>query len=165
MSAKLIVRAADASLDAARCAAIYAPFVTETWVSFEQEPPGADELTRRIEQFGASHAWLVAESDGIVLGYAYGSPHRTREAYRLSCDVAVYVAPEVARQGVGRALYDALLPELATTYHAAFAGIALPNEASIKLHEAMGFSHLGTYREVGWKLGAWRDVGWWQRLL
>lgn len=122
-------------------------------------------MAQRIADYGASHAWLVAEMSGVVVGYAYGSPHRTRAAYASSCDVAVYVAPDAARRGVGRALYGALLPLLARRYHAAFAGIALPNAASIALHEALGFTPLGVYREVGWKLGAWRDVGWWQRLL
>jgi phosphinothricin acetyltransferase len=100
-----------------------------------------------------------------VVGYAYGSPHRERAAYASSCDVAIYVDPAYARQGIGRALYAALLPILADTHHAAFAGIALPNEASVGLHQAMGFTLVGVYREVGWKMGAWRDVGWWQRLL
>lgn len=151
---------------AAACAEIYAPFVRDNWVSFELEPPSSEEMTQRILEFGASHAWLVAESGGEVAGYAYGSPHRTRAAYASSCDVAVYVDPGRARQGIGRALYSELLPVLAARgFHAAFAGIALPNEASIGLHEAMGFTPVGIYREVGWKLGGWRDVGWWQRLL
>ena len=152
-------------MDAAACAAIYAPFVTESWISFELEPPTADEMAARIADYGASHAWLVAEQDGRVAGYAYGSPHRSRAAYASSCDVAVYVDPAFARRGIGRALYGALLPRLAERFHAAFAGIALPNNASVGLHEAMGFTPVGTYREVGWKLGGWRDVGWWQRLL
>jgi phosphinothricin acetyltransferase len=122
-------------------------------------------MARRIADYGESHAWLVAEMDGRVTGYAYGSPHRTRAAYASSCDVAVYVDPSFSRLGVGRALYAELLPQLARNHHAAFAGIALPNDASIGLHEAMGFTPVGIYREVGWKLGAWRDVGWWQRLL
>jgi len=123
-------------------------------------------MARRIADYSASHAWLVAEVDGRTAGYAYGSPHRTREAYRSSCDVAIYVDPGQARRGIGRALFSALLPLLrAKGYHAAFAGIALPNPASIGLHEAMGFTSVGIYREVGWKLGGWRDVGWWQRLL
>jgi phosphinothricin acetyltransferase len=152
--------------DAAACAAIYAPHVTDTWVSFETEPPTPEEVARRIADYGASHGWLVAEVDGALAGYAYGSPHRARAAYSSSCDVAVYVDPAQARQGIGRALYTALLPMLAARgYHAAFAGIALPNAASIGLHEAMGFAPVGIYREVGWKLGGWRDVGWWQRLL
>ena len=152
--------------DAAACAAIYAPFVAESWISFELDPPDADEMARRIGTYGASHAWLVAEVEGETAGYAYGSPHRERAAYSSSCDVAVYVDPAHARKGVGRALYAALLPLLAEKgSHAAFAGIALPNEASVGLHEAMGFTPVGVYREVGWKLGGWRDVGWWQRLL
>ncbi|WP_260926576.1 arsinothricin resistance N-acetyltransferase ArsN1 family B [Novosphingobium sp. 9] len=152
--------------DAAACAAIYAPFVTDTCVSFELEAPDTEEMARRIARYGTSHVWLVAERAGQVLGYAYGSPHRDRAAYASSCDVGIYVDPAAARQGVGRALYGALLPMLAAQgRHAAFAGIALPNAASIALHEGMGFAPLGIYREVGWKLGAWHDVGWWQRLL
>jgi len=123
-------------------------------------------MARRIADYGASHAWLAAELDGAIAGYAYGSSHRARAAYASSCDVAVYVDPARARQGIGRALYSALLPALAAKgFHAAFAGIALPNTASIALHEAMGFIPVGVYREVGWKLGGWRNVGWWQRLL
>jgi len=152
--------------DAARCAEIYAPFVTDSWVSFELTPPDSAEMAARITSYGATHGWLVAEIDGRVAGYAYGSPHRTREAYASSCDVAVYVDPAFARTGIGRALYAQLLPALKQRgYHAAFAGIALPNPGSVALHEAMGFAPLGIYREVGWKLGGWRDVGWWQRLL
>ena len=139
------IRSGEPENDAAACAAIYAPFVTESWIS---------------------HGWLVAEVRGKVAGYAYGSPHRERAAYASSCDVAVYVDPAHSRQGIGRALYGALLPALAERgFHAAYAGIALPNEASVGLHEAMGFTPVGIYREVGWKLGHWRDVGWWQRLL
>ena len=140
--------------------------MTDTWISFELDPPTPEEMAGRIDAYGQSHAWLVAENDGAVAGYAYGSPHRTRAAYASSCDVAVYVDPTHSRQGIGRALYGELLTLLAEKgYHAAFAGIALPNDASIGLHEAMGFTPVGIYREVGWKLGAWRDVGWWQRLL
>jgi L-amino acid N-acyltransferase YncA len=140
--------------------------VTDSWISFELEPPDAAAMAERIAKYGASHAWLVAEIDGNLAGYAYGSPHRERAAYSSSCDVAVYVDPGYVRQGLGRTLYAELLPLLAGKgFHAAFAGIALPNAASIGLHEAMGFAPLGIYREVGWKLGGWRDVGWWQRLL
>ena len=159
------LRGAIAETDAVACAAIYAPFVSDGWTSFETEPPEAREMARRIADYGQSHAWLVAENDGEVVGYAYGSPHRTRAAYATSCDVAVYVDPAAARSGVGRTLYSALLPLLAEKYHAAFAGITLPNDASIALHEAMGFTPVGIYREVGWKMGGWRDVGWWQKIL
>jgi len=152
--------------DASRCAEIYAPFVTDSWVSFELDAPDADEMAGRIAKVLNSYDWLVAESDGAVLGYAYGSEHRTRGAYQTSCDVAVYIDPGQARQGLGRALCEALLPRLkARKIHAAFAGIALPNEASIALHRAMGFELVGTYKEVGWKMGGWRDVAWFQRLL
>jgi len=123
-------------------------------------------MAGRIAKYAASHAWLVAEAGGRVAGYAYGSPHRERAAYASSCDVAIYVDPARARRGIGRALYDELLPRLAARgFHAAFAGIALPNDASVGLHEAMGFTPVGIYSEVGSKFGAWRDVGWWQRLL
>jgi L-amino acid N-acyltransferase YncA len=161
----MLIRAATAD-DAARCAEIYAPFVLDGWVSFELDAPDADEMCNRIAANRASHCWLVAEIDKRVVGYAYGSPHRTREAYATSCDVAIYVDPAFARRGIGRGLYDELLPALrARGFHAAFAGIALPNPGSIALHKAMGFKALGIYREVGWKMAGWRDVGWWQRLL
>lgn len=160
------IRPATAN-DAGSCAALYRPYVTDNWVSFETEPPGAGEMTSRIRSYGASHAWLIAQdADSELLGYAYGSPHRTRAAYGTSVDVAVYVSAAHARRGIGRALYGALLPLMRDKgAHAAFAGIALPNPASIALHEACGFTPVGIYHEVGWKLGAWRDVGWWQRLL
>jgi len=152
--------------DGEALAAIYAPFVEQSWVSFETEAPSADEMARRIADYGASHAWLVAESDGQIAGYAYASPHRVRAAYATSADIAIYIAPHAQGQGVGRALYTALFDRLkARSIHAVFAGIALPNAASIALHEAMGMVPVGIYREVGWKLGGWRDVGWWQRLL
>lgn len=160
-----MIRAALAS-DAAACAAIYAPFVRDSWVSFETEVPDAAEMARRIAANSASHGWLVAEIGGAVAGYAYGSAHRPRAAYGTSCDVAVYVGPTFGRRGIGRALYSQLLPLLAARgMHAAFAGIALPNEGSIALHQAVGFAPVGVYREVGWKLGGWRDVSKWQRLL
>jgi L-amino acid N-acyltransferase YncA len=160
-----MIRSADQG-DAARCAEIYRPFVTDSWVSFEIDPPDEAEMARRIDDYGRTHGWLVFETGGKIAGYAYGSPHRTREAYQTSCDVAVYVDPAFARRGIGRALYAALLPLLRERgYHAAFAGIGLPNEGSIGLHRAMGFTPVGVYKEVGWKMGGWRDTSWWQRLL
>jgi L-amino acid N-acyltransferase YncA len=154
------------SADALACRDIYAPFVSDSWVSFEDVPPTADEMAARIMDYGVSHGWWIADIDGRVAGYAYGSPHRTRGAYRTSCDVAVYVDPAYGRRGLGRALYGALLPQLKDKeFHAAFAGIALPNDSSIALHTACGFTPVGVYHEVGWKLGGWRDVSWWQRLL
>lgn len=152
--------------DAPRCTEIYAPFVNDSWVSFELDAPDDAEMASRITRALHMHDWLVAEADGLVLGYAYGSEHRTRAAYQTSCDVAAYVDPDHRRLGIGRSLYQALLPRLkARKIHAAFAGIALPNEASIALHRAMRFEPVGTYKEVGWKMGGWRDVAWFQRLL
>lgn len=164
--AAMLIRPADPSRDAQACAAIYAPWVRDTCVSFETAVPTVTDMAGRIERYSGSHAWLVAEIDGAVVGYAYASPHRERAAYASSCDVAIYVDARFGRQGVGRALYGRLLDTLrAKGLHAAYAGIALPNAGSIALHEVMGFVPVGIYREVGWKLGAWRDVGWWQRLL
>ena len=161
----IAVRSATVA-DAARCAEIYAPFVTDSWVSFELDAPDSEQMAGRITGILQSHDWLVAEREGAVLGYAYGSEHRTRAAYQTSCDVAVYDDPAYKRRGIGRLLYEALLPRLKDrNIHAAFAGIALPNQASIALHRAMGFDPVGTYREVGWKMGGWRDVTWFQRLL
>ena len=153
--------------DAAACAAIYHPYVADNCVSFELTPPDAEEMARRIAAYGESHGWLIAEAaDGSVAGYAYACPHRTREAYAPSVDVAIYLAEQAKGQGVGRALYEALFAGLRERgFHAAFAGITSPNPPSEKLHAAMGFTLIGIYKEVGFKFGEWRDVGWWQRLL
>ncbi|MGQ2933748.1 arsinothricin resistance N-acetyltransferase ArsN1 family B [Sphingopyxis sp.] len=152
--------------DAPAVQAIYAPYVSDTTISFEEVPPDVTEIERRIATILPYHPYFVAEVEGRVVGYAYASEHRTRAAYRTSIDVAVYVAPGTQRRGVARALYSRLLPAAASMgYHAAFAGIALPNEASVGLHEAMGFELVGIYHEVGRKFDAWHDVGWWQRLL
>ena len=152
--------------DAAACARIYAPYVRNTAVSLEVEPPTAAEMAGRIEAALARHAWLVLEDDGRVVGYAYGSTFNARAAYVWSTSVSVYTEPGRRRTGAGRALYTALLDRLAARgYRTALAGVALPNEASVGLHTAMGFEPVGTYRRVGWKLGRWHDVTWFQRPL
>ncbi len=152
--------------DAPVIQAIYAPFVKHTPISFEEIVPIADEMAERIAQTQERYPYLVAERDGRIVGYAYASQHRTRAAYRLSVDVTAYVTESAQRSGAGRALYSALLSALSDLgYHAAFAGITLPNAASVGFHEAMGFAPVGIFREVGFKLGRWHDVGWWQRLL
>ena len=152
--------------DAAAIQAIYAPIVERTAISFEDAPPAAAEMARRIVRTLEAYPYLVAAREGQLLGYAYAGPHRVRPAYRHSVDVTAYVAEAARRQGVGKALYGALLAALADAgYHAAFAGIALPNPASESLHKAVGFELVGTYREVGFKFGRWHDVAWWQRLL
>ncbi|HEY5943320.1 MAG TPA: GNAT family N-acetyltransferase [Solirubrobacterales bacterium] len=160
---ELTIRDADPSRDAAACAAIYAPHVEGSAVSFEETAPDATDLAARIERYGNSHAWLVAEREGEVAGYAYATAFNERPAYRWSASVSVYIA-EVARgQGVGRALYEALFARLRERgFRMACAGITLPNEASVGLHERLGFERTGLNREIGWKEGAWRDVGWFQ---
>lgn len=153
--------------DAAAVAAIYAPIVQHTAISFETEPPDAAEMRSRIKKTLALLPWLVAEDEaGHVCGYAYASKHRERAAYQWSVDTTVYVREDQRGRGVGRALYGQLLPLLASLgYCQAFAGIALPNAGSVALHEAVGFVALGVYRDVGFKQGQWRDVGWWQKTL
>jgi L-amino acid N-acyltransferase YncA len=153
--------------DAAACAAIYAPFVHASVVSFEEVAPDADTFATRIAHLTATHPWLVAEFDERVVGFAYGCPHRERAAYRWAADVSIYLDPVHQRRGIGRALYEALFARLrAQRFQVACAGITLPNDASVGLHESLGFEPVGIYRGIGWKAGAWRDVGWWQlRLL
>lgn len=149
--------------DAEALRTIYAPFVSGTPVSFEVEPPDAAEMARRLRSTLPSYPFVVAVDAGSVVGYAYGGSHRVRAAYRWSIDVSVYVDPGRQRTGVGRALYRALIALLTLQgYRQAFAGITLPNPASVGLHQAIGFRPVGIYRQVVWKLGAWHDVGWWQ---
>ena len=159
----MVIRHADASRDAAGCAAIYAPFVADTAVSLEEEPPTAVEMSRRITATSERYPWLVAEIDGVLAGYAYASAHRDRAAYRWAADVAVYVDERARRNGVGRALYSALFGLLGRQgVQTVCAGVSLPNDASVGLHEALGFRPVGVYRRIGWKRGVWWDVGWWQ---
>lgn len=160
---ELRIRDADPARDADACAAIYAPHVEGSAVSFEEQAPDAAELAARIERYGTSHAWLVAESGGGVVGYAYATAFNERPAYRWSASVSVYVAEQARGAGVGRALYEALFARLRERgIRMAWAGITLPNEASVGLHESLGFEQTGLNREIGWKQGAWRDVGWYQ---
>jgi L-amino acid N-acyltransferase YncA len=152
--------------DAEACAAIYAPYVRDTAISFESEPPTVAEMARRIAEAQRAHAWLVLEDDGDVVGFAYGGSFMSRAAYQWATAVSVYLVPGRRRTGGGRALYEALFDRLAARGHrTALAGIALPNEASTGLHTALGFELVGVYRRVGWKLGRWHDVAWYQRAL
>jgi len=149
--------------DAAAIAAIYAPYVKDTVITFETEAPDANEIRTRLDQIGARYPWIIAEREGSVVGYAYASEYRTRRAYRWSVDTAVYLLASMHRQGIGRGLYERLFALLrAQGYVNAYGGITLPNAASIGLHEAVGFVPVGIYRHVGYKHGAWHDVGWWQ---
>ncbi|MFI9487177.1 GNAT family N-acetyltransferase [Promicromonospora sp. NPDC052451] len=156
----LMIRPATAD-DAAACADIYGFYVRHTHVSFETEPPGTAEMARRIAGYSAGHAWLVAEdrATGDVVGFAYGSPYSAREAYRWAVETSVYLEVGRRRTGAGRALYEALFERLAERgYRRLVAGLALPNDASLGLHMALGFEVVGTLRRIGWKHGRWRDV-------
>jgi len=156
----MTIRDGDPKRDAAACAAIYGPYVSGSVASFEALPPSAQEVSRRMS---AAHAWVVAEHGGVAVGYAYGSPHNERAAYRWAADVAVYISADHHRSGVGRALYTRLFEQLrASGLWTLCAGITQPNDASNGLHRAMGFVPVGTYRRIGWKAGAWHDVQWWQ---
>ncbi|HEY3560822.1 MAG TPA: arsinothricin resistance N-acetyltransferase ArsN1 family B [Kribbella sp.] len=162
-----MVQVRDASAaDAEACAAIYAPYVRGTAITFELEPPTVEEMAERIAKAQSTHAWLVLEDDGQVVGYAYGGPMKPRPAYRWSCEVSVYVAPTHHRTGAGRTLYDALFARLtARGYRTAVAGVTLPNPASEALHKSLGFEPIGIYRNIGWKHDNWHDVAWSQRPL
>ncbi len=159
----MMIRYADPSTDAGACAAIYATFVRDTPISFEEDPPDQAEMASRIERVTVTHPWLVAERGGALAGYAYASRHHERASYRWATDVAVYVDRAHHRRGVGTQLYRSLLRVLVQQgFHVACAGITLPNSASVGLHESLGFTRVGVYRRIGFKLGSWWDVGWWQ---
>jgi L-amino acid N-acyltransferase YncA len=160
----MLIRIATAG-DAEACAAIYAPYVADTAISFETEAPTTGEMAGRIER---AIAWFVLEADDThVAGYAYAGPFHPRAAYRWACEVSVYLDRGVPRRtGAGRALYDVLLPHLTERgYRTAIAGMTLPNPASEGLHAALGFEPVGTYRDIGYKAGGWHDVAWTQKTL
>ncbi len=152
--------------DAAAMLAIYRPFIEHTVVSFETEVPSVQEFAERVEATQRAHEWLVAELDGAVLGYAYGSKHRSRGAYRASCEVSGYVAEAAQGRGIARLLYERLFARLiALGYCNALAGIAMPNDPSVGFHQAMGFTLVGVYHHIGFKHGAWHDIAWYERIL
>ncbi|HKJ11455.1 MAG TPA: GNAT family N-acetyltransferase [Ornithinimicrobium sp.] len=156
-----IVRDADPVSDAAACAQIYAPYVRETVVTFEEVEPEATDFTTRIRTAQRQHAWLVAELSGRVVGYTYAGPYRPRVAYRFSCETSVYLDRAERGKGLGLTLYGALLERLtAMGYRTAVAGATLPNAASERLHETLGFQRVGVFNRVGYKFGRWCDVAW-----
>ena len=165
MTDPLVIRQASAA-DAPALLAIYAPFVAQTPITFEVVAPSVDEFAGRIAKCLSGWQYLVAERGGRPVGYAYGSMHRERHAYRFSTEVSAYVEPSCHRQGVGRALYTQLFEDLATKgYCNAYAGVTVPNDASIGLHSAVGFEMIGVFKNIGWKFGRWHDVAWMQRTL
>jgi L-amino acid N-acyltransferase YncA len=153
--------------DAEAVAAIYNHYVAATIVTFEEEPVQASEIARRMEDIRlAGLPWLVAERARGVEGYAYARPWRPRRGYRFSTEVAVYVTPDLAGRGIGSLLYTDLLAALEKRdVHAVMGGIALPNDASVALHEKFGFRKVAHLEQVGFKFDRWIDVGYWQRIL
>ena len=159
----MIIRFANAG-DAASIAEIYRPFIEGSAVSFELAAPDAAEMARRIDKLWPAHPWIVAEEEGVVIGYAYGSPYRERKAYQWAVEVTVYLAEAARGKGLGRKLYEMLM-ELLTRqgFTKAYGVVTLPNPASAALHEAVGFAPFAVYRDIGFKNGQWHDVGWWER--
>jgi phosphinothricin acetyltransferase len=156
------IRPASSS-DAGGILAVYGPYCSTSPVSFEIVPPTEEQIRERLERVTAWYPWLVAEIDGEVAGYVYATQHRERAAYRWAAEVAVYVADSHHRRGIGRALYSALFELLLEQgYFQAYAGITLPNAASVNLHESVGFKPIAVYESIGYKHGRWLDVGWWQ---
>jgi L-amino acid N-acyltransferase YncA len=152
--------------DAGAIAAIYRPIVETTAISFETIAPDAAAMAGRIAERLPVLPWLVCDVDGAIAGFTYAAKHRERAAYRWSVDTSVCIAPAFRRRGVGRGLYESLLAILtAQGLVNAYAGIALPNPASLRLHQSLGFEAIGVYERVGYKFGQWHDVAWWQRPL
>jgi L-amino acid N-acyltransferase YncA len=152
--------------DAAAIARIYQHYVTHTTISFETEPPSADEIAARIRKVNAQHSWLVFESEGILLGYAYTSTFRERRAYQSTVESTIYLDQTAVGRGLGRRLYQALLDDAATKgYREALGVIALPNDLSIKLHEKLSFHKVAHLEKIGHKFSQWIDVGIWQKHL
>ncbi len=151
--------------DAAGIAEVYRPYVEGSRISFEERAPDAAEMARRIAgDRPGFYPWLVADEGGQILGFASSSPFRTRRAYRWSVETGIYLGPDACGRGLGKNLLSALLGLLERQgYVAAIGAIALPNEPSVRLHEALGFTHAGTYRGTGFKMGEWIDVGLWQK--
>lgn len=162
----VLIRLARES-DADAIASIYRRYVEGSRISFEESAPDAVEMARRIAgERPGYHPWFVAEEDGHLLGYAASTPFRSRPAYRWTVETGIYLAEDAIGRGVGRALLSSLLTTLERQgYVAAIGAIALPNDASVALHEKLGFTYAGTYRGVGFKLGEWLDVGLWEKEL
>lgn len=161
-----MIRVATPS-DAPAVATLYNHYVTHSIITFEEDTVPADEMARRIEAVrSAALPWLVAEDAGRLAGYAYATPWKPRSGYRFSAEITVYLDPGQAGRGIGSALYAALFPMLQERgLNAVLGGIALPNQASIALHEKFGMRKVAHLEQVGFKFDRWIDVGYWQRTL
>lgn len=157
------VRAAT-DQDAVPISDIYRPYVLDTAISFEMDPPSASDFASRIRSITANYPWLVAVEADSVLGYAYAGPHRSRAAYRFSVETSIYIGTAHQTRGVGRLLYEALFAKLRQgEWVHAYAGTTLPNPASVAFHERMGFRPIGVFPSVGFKFDQWHDVAWFHR--
>ena len=150
--------------DAHAIAEIYNYYIQMSHATFETEPLDDSEMSRRInETFSSNYPFLVCEIENEIAGYAYGRRYRPRAAYQHSIEISVYVRPDFENRRVGTRLYERLIPEIVGLgFHAIIAGVSLPNDASVKLHEKFGFEKVAHFREVGFKFGRWIDVGYWQ---
>ena len=152
--------------DAAEIASIYQPYVTDSAISFELDPPPTEVVAQRMTVAGTDYPWLVAVGARGLLGYTYGAPHRSRGAYRFAVEVSVYLDKNTRGRGLGRRLLSALLGELESRgFATALAGTTSPNPASTALFNSLGFEEIGVFRRVGFKFDAWHDVSWWQKRL
>lgn len=152
--------------DIAAMCEIYNFYVENSLCTFEETVINETEMQSRVSATTLSYPWLVCEEDGVVRGYAYATAWKSRSAYRNSAEVTVYVNPQQMGKGFGKALYQTLESKLTQqNRHALLAGIALPNPASIALHEKLGFEKVAHLKQVGFKLGKWVDVGYWQKIL
>jgi phosphinothricin acetyltransferase len=152
--------------DAARICAIYNHYVRETVVTFEESPVEEPEMARRIAEVTSRLPWLVWDSDEGILGYAHASPWKSRAAYRHAVEASIYLSPHATGRGLGTRLYEALLEELRKRdLHCVIGGAALPNPASVALHEKLGFTQVAEFRQVGYEFGRWIDVAYWELVL
>ena len=160
-----MIRAATAA-DAAQVCSIYNHYISHTVVTFEEEPLAVETMALRMERILASHPWLLWQAGGEILGYCCADTWKVRSAYRHSVESTVYLRPDAVGRGIVSQLYEALVRALrAQRVHAVIGGVALPNPASVALHEKLGFRQIGIFREVGWKFDRWIDVGYWQLIL
>ena len=157
-----MIREAQVS-DAKTISEIYNYYIVNTIITFETEPITPDEIVHRIEKYKQVGDYLVFEENGVVIGYAYVSMFRDRKAYENSVESTIYLKDEYGGKGIGFELYSELLARVSTKYHVIVAGISLPNEASVRLHEKCGFKKVGQFPEVGRKFDQWIDVGFWQK--
>ena len=155
------------AMDAAEIVAIYNAHVRDTIVTFELDEVGVEDMAQRIAEVQVRGLpWLVAECDGKVLGYAYAAPWKARAAYARTVEASIYLDAAACGRGLGKRLYAGLVGRLRDAgVHVVIGGASLPNPVSVALHESLGFEHIGTFREVGHKLGRWIDVGYWQLTL